>query len=89
VPTASVGVGAGVASAGDATKSATDVAATATDFGGEDTGSTTLGILSVNVEGFGALPDTRAPKPASNRRSRKPEPTSSRSESMPKKKDES
>ena len=64
VPTASAGVGASVAGAGDATKSATDVAAQTTDFGTEDGGSTTLGILSVNVEGFGnsgvqAGPSTR------------------------------
>jgi hypothetical protein len=56
VPTASAGVGASVAGAGDATKSATDIAEQTTDFGTEDEGSTTLGILSVNVEGFGGCP---------------------------------
>lgn len=58
VPSAAAGVGAGIANAGDAANSATrDLAAETTSFGDEvEGGSTTLGILSVNVEGFGDCP---------------------------------
>jgi hypothetical protein len=56
VPTAAAGAGVSVAGAGDVTKSATEIVETKTDFGAEEGGSTTLGILSVNIEGFGGCP---------------------------------
>ena len=54
VPTAAAGVGASIAGAGDATSSATSGATdSATEVGSNDEGSPTLGILSVNLIGFG------------------------------------